>query len=166
MSCQCVECQLEREDMGDPDPLTEADFVNQHTPEPWSIEDEPVLGQIIKGDSQVIAGGFAIIRRATDEAGKEETKANARRIVACVNACAGVSTADLETSPGYKAAIEGFHEQRSLVIAARNERDQLLETLNSINETIFAVGAPLGSDQYFKVRQLVCDALYKKEKKS
>lgn len=29
MSCQCVECQLEREDMGDPDPLTEFDVVKQ-----------------------------------------------------------------------------------------------------------------------------------------
>lgn len=32
--------------------------------------------------------------------------------------------------------------------------------LNEINRSIFAAGAPLGSDLYFKVRGLCCDVLH------
>lgn len=53
----------------------------------------------------------------------------ALRLAACWNACEGVSTGNLEVLPGYKAAIEGFHKQRSLVVQARSQRDALLEAL-------------------------------------
>ena len=51
------------------------------------------------------------------------------RARACVNACAGLPTETLESAQGYKAAIDGFHEQRALLAHARNERDQLLAAL-------------------------------------
>lgn len=50
----------------------------------------------------------------------------ALRLAACWNACDGVSTGNLEVLPGYKAAIEGFHKQRGLVVQARSQRDALL----------------------------------------
>lgn len=37
----------------------------------------------------------------------------------------------------------------------------LLEALNQINQTIYAQGVILGSDDYFKIRTLCCDALAK-----
>ena len=35
----------------------------------------------------------------------------------------------------------------------------LESTLRAINDTIYAIGAPLGSPEYFRVRALCCDAL-------
>lgn len=73
---------------------------NTHTNEPWCVT----------GD-----GDYTSIRSsATDELiaqiewdGEEEGTANsnARRIVACVNACAGFDTETLEADPGLFAAL-------------------------------------------------------------
>ena len=57
---------------------------DEHTPEPWQWRDELLWS----GDSIVVAGdGYRCL---------DMVEADARRIVACVNACAGVSTEDLE----------------------------------------------------------------------
>lgn len=63
-------------------------------------------------------------------------RADARRIIACVNACAGLGTSELESAPGYKAAIEGFHEQRGMVLAARANVDLLLSALERARDAL------------------------------
>lgn len=87
----------------------------KHSPEPWKTAQAPNITDSL---GQLVAQGF--------------WDADRRRIVACVNACAGISTETLGTLPGYSAAIDGFHEQRDLVIKARNQRDELLAALKSV----------------------------------
>jgi hypothetical protein len=36
---------------------------------------------------------------------------------------------------------------------------KLIDALNEINLIIFAQGAPLGSDEYFKIRKIAVDAI-------
>ena len=36
----------------------------------------------------------------------------------------------------------------------QQDRKRLIKALNDINKVIFAVGAPLGSPRYFKIREL------------
>jgi hypothetical protein len=92
----------------------------QHTKEPWRANHANA------GDrGYEVAGGDKFLTQVCDDV----REVNAHRIVACVNACAGISTENLETLPGYSAAIDGFHEQRDLVVKARNQRDELLEAL-------------------------------------
>jgi len=57
----------------------------QHTSEPWSIHDNHVWGYM--SDVPIIE----------DLAQDNAQKANYRRIVACVNACKGIKTVELET---------------------------------------------------------------------
>lgn len=56
-----------------------------HSPEPWTLA---------KSGVSVDAGSVRI--RQEPGAPREELAANARRLAACVNACAGISTEDLE----------------------------------------------------------------------
>ena len=69
-------------------------MTTNHTPEPWKVEIGCNKETAITSDDDWIA----ILNRL------EKTQANARRIVACVNACKGVSTEALENiakaSPG------------------------------------------------------------------
>ncbi len=59
--------------------------MSEHTKEPWTLGPAAVRG----GDGQVVAKTWG------DDGGQE--LANARRIVACVNACRGISTEALES---------------------------------------------------------------------
>lgn len=60
-----------------------------HTPGPWEA---PSAG-IYAGDVMVATVGSREVVRAMRKAGREhEILSNARRIVACVNACAGIPT--------------------------------------------------------------------------
>lgn len=65
-----------------------------HTPEPWSVHQnvgrKGELGVIADKAPCVIAHGFS------EKHWPEVAEANARRIVACVNACAGIPTEALE----------------------------------------------------------------------
>jgi hypothetical protein len=67
-----------------------------HTPEPWIISGpSPGIGKGIDdgGDYAIIAGGHIIGEtiHLVDHNEYRPAEANARRIVACVNACAGIS---------------------------------------------------------------------------
>lgn len=74
-----------------------------HTPEPWVVGTN--FGCIHKGlpDGRRINGALVICQGNNDQA-----NANARRIVACVNACAGIPTETLEDT---KLFIEFFKER-------------------------------------------------------
>lgn len=47
-------------------------------------------------------------------------------------------------------------------IALQQENICLKDLIKEINDTIFAAGAPLGSERYFKIRSLCCKQLNQK----
>lgn len=61
----------------------------EHTKEPW--HDHPKSLSITSADAVVAFTSFASVNMT-----EEKARANARRIVACVNACAGIPTEALE----------------------------------------------------------------------
>lgn len=63
----------------------------EHAPEPWRFDGRTQILAADNGDHGIIA----TMNRGRDFRGPE-CDANARRIVACVNACAGIPTAALE----------------------------------------------------------------------
>jgi hypothetical protein len=60
----------------------------KHTPEPWRLEEDSYSSGF-RGANDFYVGGI--------EAVAEVDKANARRIVAAVNACVGIPTEELES---------------------------------------------------------------------
>ena len=85
----------------------------EHTPEPWiyAMPDSDHEGIICgRHGGQVIDGEF--------------NEANARRIVACVNSCAGIPTEVLER---YKLGIIGVDYKLT-----KQQRDELLEAAEAI----------------------------------
>lgn len=74
----------------------------QHTKEPWKILPEECDKPYIRIRGTQLGGRYKIANVLTpvyDGVHKreaDETRENARRIIACVNACAGISTEALE----------------------------------------------------------------------
>jgi hypothetical protein len=103
----------------------------KHTPEPWSIGDSniPVSGIAVCGGN----GFHSTIARLV--AGEDwykthgEAAANAARIVACVNYCAGIPTAAL-TGPHTLAETLDNAVRRCEELT--RQRDRLLAALDSI----------------------------------
>lgn len=85
-----------------------------HTPEPWEVTDLRYIRQSNEPRH--------VVARASKMDGME---ANARRIVACVNACAGISTELLECPGGNVAKVAG---------RLMKQRDELLASLTEIAE--------------------------------
>lgn len=69
--------------------------MTQHTPEPWYFDK---YQNIIAGSDTLLLGG--ICTPMTSDSRMEEGKANARRIVACVNAMAGIADDNAIFAPG------------------------------------------------------------------
>lgn len=91
--------------------------MNQHTQGPWNVS----MNEIESATGELIA---TVIR---DQDG--HVKANARRIVACVNACEGIETGMLEGfSPGFLKSLP------DRAYADRQHRDELLEALIAITD--------------------------------
>lgn len=98
-----------------------------HTPEPWSVAEESfdndgIHESVIRG----LDGRAAIavtLEFGANNPGMRE--ANARRIVACVNACEGISTELLECPGGNVAKVAG---------RLMKQRDNLLAVLTEIAE--------------------------------
>lgn len=91
--------------------------MEQHTPTPWKVSEKDWYVISNCGHICEMMGPF----------GYEVNKANARRIVACVNACEGIETEALETMPSGK--IARLKKERDEVIidkmALMMERDNL-----------------------------------------
>jgi len=89
-----------------------------HTPEPWrTIKDHKGADY---GVQMGAAGGFALHRDANAEA-------NAHRIVACVNACAGISNENLEAIAeigGFDGTQEAFIRVVACLKKAEQQRDE------------------------------------------
>lgn len=93
---------------------------NKYTPEPWTYyDDRKSTGRI-----EIVGFGKTVSRIYLSV--PDEDVANARRIVACVNACAGCLTEVLETAPigffnstyGHPKYLEEITKQRDELLAA------------------------------------------------
>ena len=91
---------------------------NKHTPEPWSVDPDSTdyCASILdaNGADTILLGDYADWWM---------TKANARRVVACVNACAGI--------PTYQLTAENDNPTNlgEVIDAIRDQRDELLAAL-------------------------------------
>lgn len=94
--------------------------MSKHTQEPWKVCHW-------KDDRR----GFEIADRNQNRVGFDMTEANARRIVACVNACAGLPTEQLEASPlgGVLNGVAGLIAQRDELLTALHDAATSLETI-------------------------------------
>lgn len=95
----------------------------EHTKEPWQFLRRGEYGRT-SGVQRGNEGGFLL-----QGSSREQEDADARRIVACVNACIGVSTEDLHAW----AREEGFQGVIPIHHAAK-QRDRLLEALKGLLE--------------------------------
>ena len=105
-------------------------MTQKHTPEPWRLyRNNQSVGDAV---------GNAVCDvwpRCDAQLASEEGKANARRIVSCVNACIGIGTEALEKMPnpfGVLLSTKSFKD----IIAQRDELqaevDELLDLLQSL----------------------------------
>lgn len=112
--------------------------MTMHSKEPWRSR------PLMQGGVQVIENGepyaIAIVSAPSLDTGKGvfvpiegvDHVANARRVVACVNACTGVDTGALEKMPG------SFGDLLSLEFTdVVSQRDTLLAALRAIKQEIF-----------------------------
>lgn len=73
--------------------------MSEHTNEPWKVEYGPDQCITVIGNRSDVAWVFNPAAGLNDTSRSYAVdEANARRIVACVNACQGLDTADLETT--------------------------------------------------------------------
>ena len=96
---------------------------NKHTPEPWSVDPDSTdyYASILDAD-----GADTIL--LGDYVDWWMTKANARRIVACVNACAGIETGHLEKY--------GLPDLAQKISDLRKQRDELLAALENTHNAL------------------------------
>ncbi len=98
----------------------------QHTAGPWEVVDSmTVRGPFRMGDDS--APGIQICS-LPGFMSHDERMANARRIVACVNACEGISAEVLQAMPFSAAVAEESRRYREAVA----QRDELLAALEDI----------------------------------
>jgi hypothetical protein len=114
--------------------------MSKHTSEPWSFDK---YDNTIAGDEMLLLGGIRTPMTAGPR--MDEGRANARRIVTCVNACRGLTTEDLEYV-GLVSAVgnqllsadnraEGQEREiRRLAHVAANAENELAGALNQLDE--------------------------------
>lgn len=105
-----------------------------HTKEPWRVNDQTASG-IMDNAVYICDEDGHNLARVYNDYGNQA--ANARRIVACVNACAGGGTDALEaagTYPQAQIALNGY-------LAVKVQRDKLLAALNELEEAARQVQA-------------------------
>lgn len=112
----------------------------QHTPGPWSspsagIYGGPIVDQYATGPLIATTGTRAILSSMRKH-GRDtlyETEANARRIVACVNACEGISTDDLHNGQSRAGEqLTGYGQACAERDALRAEVARLREALQKV----------------------------------
>ena len=115
----------------------------QHTTEPWAIDpdDRPNMqwnNHIVSEANQDIAICFMAHDGTEDN---ECGEANARRIVACVNACAGYATEELE-----QATLDKRHRHEIIadLVKSNKQRDELLAALEEITNVFATIGITAG----------------------
>ena len=117
--------------------MSNSNMSAQHTPGAWTVGglDGRIIGPLC--DERQFGGGEITRQKAVctviDRVG--ETSANARRIVACVNALEGLSTEDIEAGKLQKSALRAVRMKR--------HRDDLLaacEGLLAANAAFETIG--------------------------
>lgn len=89
-----------------------------HTKEPWKIGFPPPNGEQTIGD---LTGMMVAV---TTTGHGVESKENARRIIACVNACAGIPTEQLESGEA-----RSVRDELADIAMLEKQRDELLDAL-------------------------------------
>jgi hypothetical protein len=89
----------------------------KHTPEPWEVNKMHVSADISHIGSCYGTG-----------TSKEEDRANAARIVACVNACKGLTNEELQSNAVY-AVIQERDELKKDVSSFKSELNKLLNAI-------------------------------------
>lgn len=90
----------------------------EHTPEPWRIGTPPPNGEQTIGNEKGLMVAVATTGHGVS------SRANARRIVACVNACAGLPTEFVEQFD-VAGAFQAVHD-------LEQQRDDLLKAAEAI----------------------------------
>lgn len=116
----------------------------KHTKEPWEVyEDCP----------RIASGNARNVRKSTygtyesnsliDDSGEFFNPADARRIIACVNACAGVPNEILEdVNSSERELLHHF-------VAMKNQRDELLAALKDAHLQMLPY--PIDSDYFLSI---------------
>lgn len=123
-----------------------------HTQEPWrytpaETEEDDGRIYVTTGANIVGSGSESIFRVDLDEiAGLDD--ANARRIVACVNACAGIPTEHLVRCNAISAVDEILSERNAL----KKQRDELLAALGKILYFGDAASSSVAREAIYAVR--------------
>lgn len=100
-----------------------------HTPEPWEhIGNGDIQGREDNGYGAGNVDVCSVYMRTVE--GRSE--ANARRIVACVNACAGISTENLVQN---RPIWDGLHRLNERIRLAEQHRDKLLAICEELSES-------------------------------
>ena len=114
----------------------------KYTKGPWSFGDVSPDGSllIVSGKRRRYVANVQVHQapRAAGAFEEMERKANARRIVACVNACDGISTDELEEI----SRTGGMLGPREDVARTAKQRDELLEALEEMVRTFDKNHAP------------------------
>lgn len=130
--------------------------MSKHTQEPWKVCHW-------KDDRR----GFEIADRNQNRVGFDMTEANASRIVACINACRGLPTDELEQN-GLAAAVGAQllasddraewqeREIRKLARTTADTENKLADVLNQCDEPLAALEIIVASEE-FHGDSFVCD---------
>ena len=99
-----------------------------HTKGPWAVNYTKF--------SEVRAENGAVIARCVKLTSLTNLEANARRIVACVNACEGVSTKHLENNLPIVELVARHSEALREIEALKAERVGLVDDINALKDEI------------------------------
>ena len=102
--------------------------MSDHTPGPWAVN--------FTKFSEVRAENGAVIARCLKLTSLTNLEANARRIVACVNACEGVSTKHLENNLPIRELVTRHNEVLREIEALKAERAGLVDDINALKDEI------------------------------
>jgi hypothetical protein len=125
----------------------------EHTKEPWEVKTVPNTDQTYFIQSKI--GTIASVKNGY---GWQEVEANARRIVACVNACAGIPTESLNQG-GLDALIDAHIRigRSNTINCLQAENKRLREALKQIAYGSWAHILP--SDVVFNMAKKADEAL-------
>lgn len=104
----------------------------EHTPEPWEWSKHKFNSPPFEGTLEQECGIYPPLGESGPVA-IASGEANARRIVACVNACAGLSTGFLEQIDSIQSALTG---QLVVTEVLENQRDELLAAIDTVVKAI------------------------------
>lgn len=102
--------------------------MSEHTKGPWAVN--------FTKFSEVRAENGAVIARCLKLTSLTNLEANARRIVACVNACEGVSTKHLENNLPIRELVTRYSEVLREIEALKAERAGLVDDINALKDEI------------------------------